>query len=165
MRTVLPHERQIFFSHWTRYLRWYADDDLPIRDNGAGTKHRAGADHAVFSNHALAQDNRLHPDQTPFAHLRPMHYRAVANGYVVADLERLAGIAMQDAMFLNIDPIADPNRRDIAAHDTLEPERAIDADHHIAAENRVGGLPVLVDPLHPCVRFIARHDASQLYYS
>ena len=74
---------------------------------------------------------------------------AVADGDIVADLERLAVVAVKHAVFLDVGAGADPDGGDISADDGAKPEGTVGADGNIAADDRIGSLKMLVDALHP----------------
>src|SRR3954453_2760523 len=68
-----------------------------------------------------------------------MNDRAVADRHVVADLVGHATVAVNHGTVLDIDALADPDWRNIAANDSVEPEAGEFADGDVADDGRVVG--------------------------
>src|SRR5688500_2668547 len=62
---------------------------------------------------------------------------------VPADHVRPAGVAVDDHPVLHVRPPADRDRRDVPAHDRVEPERAQLADRDVPGDDRVSSLEVV----------------------
>ena len=119
-----------------------------VGHDGAGAEHRAGRDDAIIADDAIAEDDGFHAEEGAVADAAAVDDCAMADGNVIADVEGFAGVAMQDAMFLDVGAIADANGGDIAAGDGLKPEGAVVADGDVATDDGVGGLPVVGDAFH-----------------
>src|SRR4051812_18724093 len=68
-----------------------------------------------------------------------MDYRPVPNRNIVFDCIRIAGVAMDDAAVLHVDPLTDYDRRDIASNYGAEPHATFGAKVHITGDGRATG--------------------------
>lgn len=122
-----------------------AHDDGAVGDDGAGAEDGTGADDAFFADDAVAEEDGFHSYQRATADFRAVDDGAVADGDVGADVEGFAGVAVEDAVFLDIGSLANANRCNIAADNGLEPEGAVVTDGDVGADDGVGGLVVVGD--------------------
>src|SRR5438105_4292467 len=63
--------------------------------------------------------------------------RAVADGHIVLNDVRHAGVAVDDRAVLDIGPLADRDRGNVAADDGVEPEAGVRSEYQLAGKGRV----------------------------
>src|SRR5439155_22004020 len=77
-------------------------------------------------------EDGAHPDQRAVADARAVDDRAVANDDVVADVGGRVAVDVDDAVVLEVRPLADHHAVQVGAHDGPVPDRAVGADRDIA---------------------------------
>ena len=68
-----------------------------------------------------------------------MQHHLVTDGHVPADVERKAGVGVEDGAFLDVARLADADRLVVAAGDGAEPEAGLVADDHFAHQGGLAG--------------------------
>ena len=128
-------------------------------------QQRIGADQAIASDSCAIQQYRTHPDQGKIAHAGGMNNRPVADGDMVADAHRLAGIGMQDATVLDVGTCPHRDPVIVAPQHRAPPHAGMFFQAHFADQDGIGRDPVFAlgrqfgaDP----VKRIERHSQNLL---
>lgn len=97
-----------------------------------------GADQAIFADFRAVQNDRLDPDQRAFRDRAAVQHRLMADCDVFAYHERVAGIGVQHAAFLDIAVFADRDAFIVAANRHAKPDAGIGLDVGLADD--IGGF-------------------------
>lgn len=127
---------EIVGSRRTGDLGGHAHYNRTIRNFTAWSYDSAGRDDAPTADHGAVQHDGADPNERPFPHASAVNDRAVSNAHVVGDVQRRSVSCVKNRCVLDVDPVADTNRRNVAADDGMMHDRRVAADRDVPGHIR-----------------------------
>ncbi len=100
-----------------------------------GCEQGAGTNHAAGGNFNVIQENAAHADQAIIADFAAVEDGAVADGHIIAELQRGIQADVEDGVILNIGVAADRHFVHIGAQDGVEPDGGMIFESDSAADD------------------------------
>ena len=116
----------------------------PIRDGLAFGNKGPCPDQAVLPDGRAVLNRGPHANQAAVADRTPMQHRFVSHRTIRAKRQRIAGIGVDNRVFLNIGPVALSYRFVVAPDRHPAPDRDAQADMYIADDIGIGCNPCLI---------------------
>ena len=81
-----------------------------------------GCNDGAATNQGTIHDDSSHPDHTVVFYRAAVHYAAMAHGYLVADMERMASAHVQNRKVLDVCSFTDGNGSNVPPDYAVEPD-------------------------------------------
>ena len=120
----------------------------PFRDHLSFRDERARSDEASAADDGTVEHHRVDSDERAVLHRASVQHRMVAHADVRAEGEGKALVDVQNRRVLDIGAVADGDAVVVAAHDAVEPDARLVAEHDGADDGRVVGDVVVPAHLH-----------------
>src|SRR5208337_5015240 len=112
-------------SSLPEHLPGYSEHDRPGRDLHALGHDCSCTDQGIFPHDSAVQYDRAHPDQHPVPDRAAMEDRPVPYGYVTPERGREPGAGMDNAVVLDVRPVADGDPVFVGPDDRAKPDTDI----------------------------------------
>ena len=94
---------------------------------------------AAAPDPGAVHEDRPHPDQAVVGHAAAVNHAAVADRHALADGQREPGVHVAHGEVLDIAFAPDDDGLGVGADDTVEPDRGMRSDGHVADHDGAGG--------------------------